>query len=133
MHYLFRPKKSRIYLIYLIMTHFFAMTCVWCVVPIMLFLFIFPCFIISFLYFLSCDESVISLQHDKKTEWILQLSDAGNARAVLLGSSVMLSHLLILHFKIGDDSERKTIVLFSDCFSSTEFRALRRCVRMGYL
>lgn len=109
------------------------MICVAFLFSKILLVFIFPCFMISFLYYLTQDGKIISLQCDKKTEWVLRFSHADSEPAILLGSSVMLSHLMILHFKLPDNSKQKTIVLFSDGFSREEFRALRRCVRMGYL
>ncbi|MCX7120745.1 MAG: hypothetical protein NTZ67_03070 [Gammaproteobacteria bacterium] len=124
----FTPATSKLRLIYLILTHLFAMSCV-CSLTLPPELSIF--FIFSFSYYLTAKERIIWLRHDKKTEWALQFSDT--EYAILLGSSIMLPHLLILNFKLLGDSKRKTIILFSDCFSRDEFSALRRCVRMGYL
>ncbi len=128
--HLFTPQKSRLYRIYLILTHVFSAFCFLTLrlSPALLFF-----FVISFLYYFFRQEEIIALQYDKKTDWILAFSSAHTHTATLLGSSVMLSHLLILHFKLVDDPGRKTVVFFSDSFPGDEFKTLRRSVRAGYL
>ncbi|HLB56273.1 MAG TPA: protein YgfX [Coxiellaceae bacterium] len=128
----FQPKKSVLYFWYLIFMHIFATFCIWIVSPIYLF-FIFLLFLItSFLYYFYRTEKVLALQYDKKTKWILELYDEKIMPAELLSSSVMMRYFLVLHFKC-DDLSRKKMILFADSFSEENYRALRRCIKIGYL
>ena len=128
MHTVFHVKKSRFYYLYLTITHCFALGCFELLGQAVLST---PFLLISFLYFLSEKTNILSLQHKKKREWILQFASEDTS-ALLLGSSVMLSHLFILHFQLPDN-RKYAVVLFSDCFSMAELKLFRRCVRKGFL
>ena len=131
--YFFQPAKSTFYFWYLVFTHLFALTCIWFIAPGFLFMFFLLCMSISFSYYYCRNEKIIALQHDKKTQWMLELFDGETERAELLSSSVMMRYFLVLHFKLTNSSKKKTLLLFSDSFSKIDFQALRRCVKMGYL
>lgn len=129
----FQLQSSDMFFFYLIFIHLFALLCVWFITPWFLFIFFLVGALISFFYYLWRDEKIITLQHDKKTEWILQLSDDSMERAELLPSSVMMRYFLVLHFKCTYSLEKKSLILFSDSFSDNDFKSLRRCVKMGFL
>lgn len=134
MNTVFQPTHSKIYFNYLIFTHVFLVLCLYSVLPMILFFFMLPCIFISCLYYLFKKEERFFLQHHKKTEWILHNAHTRTTNhATLLGSSILFSHLFILHFKYQENAAQKTIILFSDSFSPDTFRALRRCIRAGYL
>lgn len=88
--------------------------------------------IISFIFFLERDQKIMTLEYAQKTEWILYCHDDQIFRMQLLSSSVMMRYFLVLHFK-GENEYKKTLVLFSDMFSSENYRRFRRCVKMGFL
>lgn len=132
-HTHFQPMKSCIYGWYLLATHFFALLCVVSITP----LFLFPVFLlftlISFSIYFFRAPTILSLRYNKKTEWILILSDNAVERAELLSSSVMMRHFLILHFKTINTDTKRTLLLFSDSLSSRDFQSLRRYIKMGFL
>lgn len=129
----FQPKKSTIYGWYLLSIHLFALICIASISPFFLFPVYFLFATISFLVYFFRSPEIISLQYDKKREWILCLQNSEIARAELLPSSVMMRHFLILHFKVFDSGKKKTSLLFSDSLSQQNFQALRRAVKMGFL
>ncbi|HLB57540.1 MAG TPA: protein YgfX [Gammaproteobacteria bacterium] len=129
----FRPQPSMIYRGYLIFTHLFALLCVWSVLPLGLSSVFIWLLLGSFLYYFYRHQNIVAFEYSNKTEWILECTDHPNERALLLPSSVMMPYFLILHFKGFSGTRRKTIVLFSDSFSSADFRSLRCCVKVGYL
>lgn len=128
---MFIPKNSTVYFLYLICVHVFAVACL----LMLTFGLIFALLLLlgEFLWFMQNlhEKKILSLRYDQKTEWILQLSSTEFERAHLLGSSVMFSCGMILHFKLINGSTRKTICVFSDSFSRVDFQHLRRCVRMN--
>ncbi len=130
---IFNPKKSLTYQRYILFTHLFALISVVIVTSLFLFPVFLLCFSISCLYYLSRPEKMITLQYDCDKEWILTLHNSEIVRAELLPSSVMMRYFLVLHFKYEHAPHSKNILLFSDQFSRTDFQALRRCVKMGYL
>lgn len=126
-------KHSPIFIGYLISIHFFAFISAAMVLPNALHVIILFCLIISFLFFLECDQKIITLEYAQKTEWILHCRDDQIFRMQLLSSSVMMRYFLILHFTSENVTDKKTLVLFSDLFSPENYRDLRRCVKMGFL
>lgn len=125
--------KSMFHLCYLIFTHLFAFICI-CMIAPFFFDGIFLLFVAaSFLYYLFYDQKMTSLQYDQKTEWIVELNNGKIMHATLLPSSVMMRYFVVLHFKCIHSAKKKRMVLFSDHFSKDDYRALRRCMKMGYL
>ncbi|OGT41231.1 MAG: hypothetical protein A3F13_09755 [Gammaproteobacteria bacterium RIFCSPHIGHO2_12_FULL_40_19] len=129
----FQPQQSILYRGYLILTHVFALLCIGSLVPEWLLIFLLLIATGSFYHYFFRDQNITALKYDKKTEWILHYVNDSMERGNLLPSSVMMRYFLILHFKGLSNARIDTIVLFSDSFSSKDFQALRRCVRMGFL
>lgn len=127
----FQPKKSSIFVVYTIVLYLFAIGCVWFTFSgLTLF------FLLTIIFLISKkreNRTIISLQYDKETEWILQLTNETIVRTMLLPTSVMWRYLCILHFESLQSKERTTLILFADSLSSRDFQLLRRCVRMGYI
>lgn len=123
---------SPIYRGYLIAVHLFAFACVAMVLPNALYVIALFCLIISFIFFLERDQKIMTLEYSQKAEWILHCHDDQVVRMQLLPSSVMTRYFLILHF-MDENEYNKTLVLFSDMFSSENYRNLRRRVKMGFL
>jgi len=128
----FKPQKSRIYCAYLVFTHGFALLSVLLVLKFWALLFL-PIITLSFLFYHHRENHIISLEHDKKTQWVLHLSNGLFERVELLPNSVMMRYFLVLHFMCINTGKKETLVLFSDSFSGNDFRSLRRCVKSGYL
>ena len=127
---IFLPHPSVFRFIHITLVYFFSVTCVF----FLQFPFNFICFLLlPFLYYFTRDEKIISLQYDKKREWILQWSEQKFKRATLLGSSVILRYLVILHFRDVADEKQKIFYFFSDSFSQKDFQSLRRCMKNGFL
>ena len=129
----FYLKKSHIYFYYLVFTHLFSLTCVFIVSPVFFDNIFLLLLIISFLYYLLHDQKIMSLRHNQKTEWILGLPNGEMRYVTLLPSSVMMRYFLVLHFKCIHSDRKERMVLFTDHFSKEDYRALRRCMKMGYL
>jgi hypothetical protein len=130
---IFQPQKSTLYFYYLIFTHLFAFISVCTIAPLFFDFIFFGILIILFLYHSFRDEKIISFQYAEKTKWILTLNDKTKVEAELLSSSVMMRHFLVLHFKLSNSADKKRMVIFSDHFSRKNFKAFRRCVKIGFL
>lgn len=131
---LFQPARSLTLFAYFIAISFFALVCVWVTFSgILFFIFSSGVFISLNYYFFYAHAEIIALAFLRKKEWILYFSADQIAYATLLGCSVMFRHMLILHFYLPASQQKKSVVLFSDQFSDEHYRALRRCVKMGYL
>ena len=84
-------------------------------------------------YFFDYHAEIIALQFVKNKTWNLHLKNHEIVSAELLGCSVIFRHVLILHFQCEVTQLKKSVVWFSDSFALEDFRALRRCVKVGYL
>ena len=130
---LFQPHTSTIFIVYLIVLHVIAMISVSIVFSGFCFWIFLLLILGSAIYYFFYDASkIIALTFSTEKEWIVQLRDGRIERVTLLGSSVMLRHMIILHFQLVN-SKKITALIFSDSMSKIDFQLLRRCVRMGYL
>lgn len=88
--------------------------------------------LILFCYYFFRDPKIIALEYLQKTQWKLLCCDHENVSATLLPSSAMMRYFLILHFQ-SEQFGVKKILLLRDQLSTEHFRALRRCMTMGYV
>lgn len=131
-HHLFLIKQSRIYIVYLLLLHFYAFLSIDMIAPH----FLYPIFLcISFISFCryAFHNTFISLAYDKKRDWLIIKKNNEIIHAELLTSSVLLRHCIILHFQIKHSKTKKCICFFSDHFSNDNFQTVRRHMKMGFL
>ena len=105
---------SRFLFYYSIIIVIFAVTCVFVVLPYLVFLLI-PFLICHF------KKKIPSIEYCKNGAWKID-----GKEAILLPSSVMWRYLMVLHFKLG--SRRSSVVVMQDSLPDGDYRWLRRCI-----
>lgn len=129
---LFTPGYSRAHFYTLLFTHLFAWSCI-CLMSTMIIDGLCAIVIgLSFCYFLQ-DKKVQSLEHVRGTEWMLVFEVGGVIEATLLPSSVMMPYFVVMHFQAAQSHRQIRCFFFRDHFPSTDYIALRRSMKMGYL
>ena len=129
----FQPHVSRIYFCYLIFVHLISFIAICLIAPIFVDVVFLLSMILSFLYFVFRPNEIRSLRYVKKAEWILLLHSREIVFAELLGSSVLMRYVVVLHFRFTNTQQKKRMILFCDHFSEIDYRSLRRCMKIAYL
>lgn len=136
---LFFPKRSRLLIWYRIFIHVFALICViatfsglWLWI-MLLWIGISIAECINHHHDLAFDKTVISFYYHQKTRWVVQISDACFLHMELMKSSVLIQFFATLHFQCVETQTIITVVLWPDSLSTHDFRALQRCMKIGFL
>lgn len=136
---LFFPRRSRLLIGYRIFMHVFAFACViatfsgaWlCIMLMCIGISIGEC--IYHHHDLAFDQTVISFHYHQKTQWVVQSADECFLRMELMQSSVFMRFFATLHFQCVQTQAITTVVLWPDSLNARDFRALQRCITIGFL
>lgn len=130
-------KFSRIFIIYLLLIHCFALACCWMSFDALIFVMCCIFLTVSFFFFLKKERRIyqmhphLSLIFSPDQQWKIHFSTETIQPVRLLKKSVLTTFFCVLHFRATDSNQRFIFLILPDSVPTALFQVLKRCVRMS--